>query len=282
MPVSTQRGHVLVGEVGAVVHRDQPELAGEPDAGAGAELVGVQPAAQALGRTGLQDRPGLVRVERAALAEHVDPPGVRRAGLQHRAGHQVDVRRGVVGVLRRDHVRAEEGGLVGDLPGDRERAGLVGDGEPVAALDLDGRGALPAHLVDEPGEVRGQLLVGGGAGGGDGGADAAGGVRRAGHPGRELLGAVAGEHQVAVRVDEAGDDRRARRRRTPCRRPVPAGPDRPTPRVRPRPPARRRAARPSSGSWVDSSPMPVRARVLTTGFSPPRGRARHRPRAGRP
>ena len=28
-----------------------------------------------------------------ALAEHVDPPGVRRAGLEHRPGHQVDVRR---------------------------------------------------------------------------------------------------------------------------------------------------------------------------------------------
>ena len=41
-----QRVDVVVVEVGAVVDRDQAELGGEPDAGAGAELVGVQPAAQ--------------------------------------------------------------------------------------------------------------------------------------------------------------------------------------------------------------------------------------------
>src|SRR5262249_10220841 len=72
-------------------------------------------------------------------------------------------------------------------------------------LDLDRGRALSLHLLDVPRDVCGELLVGGGAGGRDGGADPAGGVRLAGHPGRELLRAVAGEHQVAVAVDEAGE-----------------------------------------------------------------------------
>ena len=106
-------------------------------------------------------------------------------------------------------VGAEERRLLGELPGDRQDAGLVVDGQAVAALDLDGGRALAAHLGDQPGDVAGELLVGGGAGGGDGGADAAGGVRRAGHPGRELRRPVAGEDQVGVAVDEAGEHRAA-------------------------------------------------------------------------
>ena len=53
--------------------------------------------------------------------------------------------------------------------------------------------------------MRGELFVGGRAGGRDGGADAAGGVGLAGHPGGELLRAIAREDQVAVAVDEARD-----------------------------------------------------------------------------
>ena len=77
------------------------------------------------GRAGGQDRPGLVGVEGAPLAEHVDPPGVRRARLEHRPGHEVDVAGRVVGVLRRHDVRAEERGLGGEPRGDRERPRLV-------------------------------------------------------------------------------------------------------------------------------------------------------------
>ena len=69
-----------------------------------------------------------------------------------------------------------------------------------------------------------QLLVGRGPGGGDGGADAAGVVAAPGHPGRELRGPVAGEDQVAWRVDEARGhgaaadvDRCVGRRRVPRR-----------------------------------------------------------------
>ena len=105
-----------------------------------------------------------------------------------------------------DHVRAEEGGLVGEQPGDRQAARLVADRQPVAALDLDRGRALSPHLGDQRGDPAGELLVGGGPGGGDGGADAAGGVRRPGHPGGELRRAVAREDQVGVGVHEAGDD----------------------------------------------------------------------------
>ena len=178
-------------------------------------------------------------------------------------------------------MRAEEGGLLGDLPGDRQAARLVADGEAVAALHLDGRGALAAHLVDEAAEVRRELLVGGGAGGGDGGADAAGGVRRPGHPRRELLGAVPGEDEVAVRVDEPRDDRPTAEvvRRVGGGRLAPAGPTHAT-----RPPSITSAAScstPSSSSCVDSSPIPVSAtEVMAATYGSP-GRARHRRRPGR-
>ena len=106
-----------------MVDGEQAELRGQPDAGPGTELVGVQPSLQPGGPTRLEDGARLVAVEGAALAERVDPPRVRAGGLEHRAGDQVDVggRVGAVG----DDVRAEEGGLVGELAGDREAAGLV-------------------------------------------------------------------------------------------------------------------------------------------------------------
>ena len=47
-------------------------------------------------------------------------------------------------------MRAEEGGLGGELARDPQDARLVVDVEPVAALDLDGGGAERAHLGDEP------------------------------------------------------------------------------------------------------------------------------------
>jgi hypothetical protein len=52
---------------------------------------------------------------------------------------------------------------------------------------------------------RGELLGRRGAGRVGGHADAAGGVGRAGHPRGELVAAVAREHEVRVRVDEARD-----------------------------------------------------------------------------
>jgi hypothetical protein len=97
-----------------VVDRGQPELGGERDTRTGSELVGVEPAAQTGGGTGREHRPCLVGVEGTGLAERVDPPRVRRRRGEHRAGDQVDVSGGVVGVLRRYDVRPEEGRLVGE------------------------------------------------------------------------------------------------------------------------------------------------------------------------
>ena len=72
-----------------------------------------------------EHRGGLVRAERPFLAEHVDPPGVRRARVEHRAAHQVHVAGHVPGELGRHHVRAEVGDLGRDLGGERQPARLV-------------------------------------------------------------------------------------------------------------------------------------------------------------
>jgi hypothetical protein len=92
------------------------------------------------------------------------------------------------------------------LRSDREAAGLVLDRESVPGLDLDRGGALPAHLVHVARDLGPEVVVGRCPRRRDRGADAAGCVRLARHARGELLGAVAGEHQVAVAVDEAGDD----------------------------------------------------------------------------
>jgi hypothetical protein len=55
------------------------------------ELVAVHPGEQAGLQAGPQHGAGLVLVERGGrggLAEHVDPAGVRRAGGEHRPGHE--------------------------------------------------------------------------------------------------------------------------------------------------------------------------------------------------
>ena len=83
-----QRVDVVVGQVRAVVGRGAPQLDGELHARAGPELVGVQPQAEPGGPPGLQHVPALVGVERAALAERVDPAGVRRGGGEHLAGRR--------------------------------------------------------------------------------------------------------------------------------------------------------------------------------------------------
>ena len=153
----------MVGRGGAELHR-------QPDARARAELAGVDPRQQAAGHGRGQHRARLVLAERAALAEHVDPAAVRRARVEHRAAHQVHVRRRVVRELGGHHVRAQVGDLGGDLGGQRHRAGLVGDGQPVARLALERRGALAEHLPGEPVQAGAQLGVGRGAGRGDRGA----------------------------------------------------------------------------------------------------------------
>lgn len=160
------------------------EFDGELDAGAVAELVGVDAGVQALRHARGEDRAGLVAVEGALLAEDVDPTGVRGAGVEHRSGDQVDVVGRVVGVVRGDDVGAEVGDLLGVLGGDAQGAGLILDGEAVAGLGLEGGGALAQRLGEVAGDVGGELLVGGGAGGGDRGPDAMRRCRRGRTSGR--------------------------------------------------------------------------------------------------
>ena len=65
VPESRERVDVGVVEVGAVVDGGEAELGGEPDAGARAELVGVEAAPQTCGRSGREDGARLVGVEGA-------------------------------------------------------------------------------------------------------------------------------------------------------------------------------------------------------------------------
>ena len=198
----------------AVVRRRGPCLDSDPDAVTVLQLVGVHPRHQAAGSPGGQDGPRLIGVEGAPVAEDVHPPRVRSARRQHRTGDEVDVPGGVVGVLRRDDVRAEKRGLGRHLPRQAKAALLIGDG-----LHLERRRAAAPQLGGESAEVRAQDVVVGGPGAGDGVLDAAGRVGLAGHPRRELLRTVAREHQVRVAVHEAREhrgavdrDRRVRRR----------------------------------------------------------------------
>ncbi len=173
------------------------------DAGTSPQLAGVhtrlQPGRPASGEDGAR----LVSVERPALAEDVDPPGMRRAGAEHRTADQVDVAGRARLELRRHHVRAEIGDLRRDLSGKGDAASLVADGEAVTGLALERRDPLGQHLGCEPAQVGPQLGVAGSARGCDRAPDAAGAVGDAGHPGRELCAPFAGEDQVRVRVDEA-------------------------------------------------------------------------------
>ena len=74
-----------------MVGRRGAELDAELHAGAGAELVGVDAQPEAGRAAGLEHRARLVGVERAALAEHVDPARVRRARGEHLAADERDV-----------------------------------------------------------------------------------------------------------------------------------------------------------------------------------------------
>ena len=62
-----------------MVHGGGAELDREPHARPRAELVAVHAQAEAGGAPGLEHRTRLLRVERSALAEDVDPARVRRA-----------------------------------------------------------------------------------------------------------------------------------------------------------------------------------------------------------
>ena len=122
------------------------ELDGQSHTGPETELVAVHAGQEPAAASGLKDPPGLLFVERARIAEDVDPPRVRRARRRASDRDQLDVCGSVARVLGRHDVRTQERGLGGDLAGDRQQPRLVFHGEPVAALDLDSGRAERAHL----------------------------------------------------------------------------------------------------------------------------------------
>ena len=200
-----ERLDVVVGGIGAVIHRRSAQLDREPDARTGPELAGMQPRIETGGHSGCEDVTSLVDIEGAAVAEHIHPPGVRRACLQHRTGDHVDVGLAVVAELRGNDMCAKERRLVGDGLGDPQRAGLVLDRQPIAALAFEGGDAGAQQLVGEPLDSREKRGVVGRSRGGYRRRDAARPVGLAAHPRRELGGPFAREHQMCMAVDESGD-----------------------------------------------------------------------------
>ena len=150
-----------------------------------------------------EDLACLVGAEGPSVAEDVDPPRVRRAGVEHLADDEGDVAVRVVGELSRHDVGAEVGGLLGDLAGQAQGPRLVDGRQAVAGLRLERGDATAVQLAGQAREPASQIVIGRGAGALDGAADAARGVRLAGHARGELVSPVAGEHQVGVAVDEA-------------------------------------------------------------------------------
>ena len=98
------------------------ELAGKLNARTRPELVGVYSGLKAMTYARSQDGARRIDVECAALAEHIHPASVLRAGSEHLAGHELDVRRRIVGILRWHDVCSQIGRLVRPLPGKCQRA----------------------------------------------------------------------------------------------------------------------------------------------------------------
>jgi hypothetical protein len=194
-----------------VIGRCAPELDRQLHAGPVAELVRVQSSAEAACDAGLQHRSALVDVECSHLAERVHPPGMRRDGVEHVGAHVVHVVVRTPLELRRHHVGAEEGGVLGEALGDVKTASLVGFGEAVPRLDLQGGDAGACGFGAAQRRESLQFGVGCGSGGIDRGSDAACLVRRTRHARGELVAPVAGEHEMRVAVDESGDDTAAAR-----------------------------------------------------------------------
>ena len=118
----------------------------------------MDPGDQAAPGPGHEYCPGLVAVERPAFAEGIHPAGVRGAGVQHGTGDQAYVGVRVVGVLRGDDVRTEEGHLVGvgggdpfDATPDPLAQGFVGFGarDDVPPAGLEHR-QCDRVLIDHP------------------------------------------------------------------------------------------------------------------------------------
>ena len=160
MSETGQRVDVASGQVGAVIDRRRAGVDRDPHARARPKLVAVHPQPQSLSRPGGQHPPGLRLVESAVLAEHVDPPHLRRDRVEHRSADQIEVAVGILRKLRRHDMCSQEGDLVesGGLRRPR-RTDLVGHRQPVAGLGLHAGGAAGDHLGPVPAGDGQQLRV---------------------------------------------------------------------------------------------------------------------------
>ena len=91
-------------------------------------------------------------------------------------------------------------------PRETRQPGLTGHREVIAGLDLERGRALSVQLGDEPRQTSAQLGIRRRARRRDRATNASCGIRLTAHARLELVGAVAGEHQVRVTVDEPRDD----------------------------------------------------------------------------
>ncbi len=191
----------------AVIDARGVHLDRERDAARLAELIAVHAKPKAGRPRTRQDRARLIDVEGAAVTEDVGPLGLRRAGIEHRTAHHLDVGAAVVCVLRRHDVGAEERDLVAEDVGDVDESRLAVNVERVARLDLDGGDAAGAQFAETLIRCATKFLTRRRTRGVDGSRDAAPVVRDTSHARLELIGPLAGEDQVRMRVDEAGYDR---------------------------------------------------------------------------
>ncbi len=183
------------------------------------ELVGVDARHQSGALAGLENRDRLLGREEPGVAEDVAPLGQAFSG--HARDHLVDHARHVVAaprlVLARDVVRAEErrddvdGVASVEMSNRAQLCQLRFGGQAVAALRFAGRGAGREHLVEARPCGVGELGLRRRARQGDRLHDAAalGGNRlvgRALQTAAQLVLSIAGEDDVRVRIDEAGND----------------------------------------------------------------------------
>ena len=112
------------------------------DAVAVLELVGVDSRLQPAGHPRPQDLARLVAVEGSAVAEDVDPSGVRRTGVEHRARREDGLRRVVLQQAQQVWVRRQAHAAMRRLP-------VIDEVSPLPLLDARGDDVLPVAVHEQ-------------------------------------------------------------------------------------------------------------------------------------
>ncbi len=167
----------------------------------------------------LKDALGLGRRKADALAEDINRRNqfFMRHGRDHVVADLIDIGVGTVLIFRRQGVSAEQGGDHTDLAALFQRFGgaqhfqLVAQRQTVAGFDFD-RGDAAGHQGIEARQgAFDQVVFTGGTGGGDGRKNATAGVGDLFIGGAieaqlKFVGAIAGEDEVGVTVNQSGRD----------------------------------------------------------------------------